>query len=378
MVGGGAQVARDYYDVLGLDKAASGQDIKKAYRKLALKFHPDRNPDDPEAERSFKEAAEAYEVLQDEEKRRIYDQHGHEGLKGRGFDPNFTDFGDIFSAFSDIFGFGDMFGGRGGRGGRGRGVRPGRDLEVPLSIEFMEAAHGVEKDITVARHVHCGTCNGDGLKPGAKPVQCSTCGGQGQVIQQQGFLRISAGCPTCRGAGKTVSPEDRCDTCRGTGRVRETEELLVKVPEGIDSGMQIRYMGKGEVGDPGAPPGNLFVTIHVKAHELFKREGLDTYCTIPVPYPVMVLGGEVQVPTVYSEEPISVPAGTESGKVFTLRGRGVRPIRGRGSRGNHHVQMVVDVPKTLGTEEDALIRQLAEVQNTEVQDKGFWQRLFGG
>lgn len=368
---------RDYYEVLGVARDADDKVVKKAYRKLAMKYHPDRAPDDPDAEAKFKEGSEAYEVLSDAEKRKVYDQYGHEGLKGRGFDPNFTDMGDIFSSFADMFG--GMFGGGGGRSRSPRGPRAGADLEYALALDFMEAAHGCTKDITVHRHAHCGACTGSGLKAGAKESGCTTCGGAGQVIQAQGFLRIRTHCPTCRGTGRHVDPKDRCDECSGSGRERATEDLSVTIPAGVDRGMQLRLVGKGEVGDPGAPAGNLFVTIDVEPHSLFKREGVETVCTVPVPYPVMVLGGEITIPTIHGEEQLDVPRGTESGKVITLRGKGIVRVNGRGPAGDHHVQLVVDVPTKLSERMEELLRDLAEEQGAEgnVQEKGFWQKLFG-
>lgn len=368
-------MARDYYEVLGVGRDAAASDIKKAYRKLAMKFHPDRNPDDPEAEARFKECSEAYEVLSNDEKRKVYDRFGHDGLKGAGYEPNFTDASDIFGAFADMFGFGDMFGG--GRSSRRRGPRRGADLEYPLHLTFLEAAHGVKKEVEVTRHRHCTPCSGSGLKGGAKAGTCGTCGGAGQVIQQQGFLQIRMGCPTCGGTGTTISSEDKCEACRGSGRERQAEKMNVTVPAGVDTGMQLRLVGKGEVGDPGAPPGNLFVTIQVEPHEVFKRDGSHTYVTIPVPYPLMVLGGDISVPTVDGEESLTVPAGSESGKVFHMPRRGIVRVNGRGARGDHHVQVVVDVPKQVSAEEEELIRQLAEHQDTQVQEKGFWRKLFG-
>lgn len=368
-------MARDYYEVLGVGRDADAQTIKKAYRKLALKFHPDRNPDDPEAETRFKEASEAYEVLTNDEKRQIYDRYGHDGLRGRGYEPNFTDASDIFSAFADIFGFGDMFSGR--RGGRSRGPRRGADLEYPLRVDFLEAAHGTRTEIEVARHTHCETCDGKGLKGDAERRTCQTCGGHGVVMQQQGFLQIRISCPACSGSGNVVAPEDRCEACDGSGRTRTSETLSVTVPAGVDTGMQLRLVGKGEVGDPGAPPGNLFVTIQVRPHEVFRREGPHTFVSIPVPYPVMVLGGEISIPTIDGEDSLTVPAGTESGKVFTQPRRGIQRVNGRGPRGDHHVQVVVAVPKKVSEEEEELLRRLAELQDTQTQEKGFWRKLFG-
>ena len=310
---------------------------------------------------------------------KIYDQYGHDGLKGRGFDPHFTDVGDIFSAFSDVFGFGDIFGfggGRGRRGGGRAGPRRGADLEYPLRLDFLEAAHGVTREISIARHSHCQTCSGKGLKSGREAQNCTTCGGAGQVVQAQGFLRIRATCPSCRGQGRVTAPEDRCDPCRGTGRERKTEKLSVTIPAGVDTGNQLRLAGKGEVGDPGGAQGNLFVTIQVTEHELFKRQGAESFCTIPVPYPLMALGGEMTVPTVPGEEPLQVPKGSDSGKVFALRGRGIPRVGGNGN-GDHHVMLVVDVPSSLTEREEELLRELAELQGTGVREQGFWQGLFG-
>jgi molecular chaperone DnaJ len=369
---------RDYYEILGIARDASEDVVKKSFKKLARKYHPDVNQGDAEAEAKFKEVAEAYEVLSNAEKRQLYDRHGHEGLRSRGFEPNFTDMGDLFSHLGDIFGFGDMFGFGGGGGGRGgrRGPRPGADLEVPLRLEFMEAVSGIQRELTVPRSAHCETCGGKGLKSGATAAQCATCGGAGQVISAQGFLRIRTACPACGGEGKSVAPGDRCPDCRGAGRVRKTETISVTVPAGVDTGMQLRLLGKGEIGDPGAAPGNLFVTLEVQPHSVFKRDGADTYCTVPVPYPMMCLGGDIHVPTVHGEEKLTVPGGCDSGKVFTLRNKGIERVNARGARGDHHVQLVVDVPKRLTPEEDKLVRDLAAVTGQGVQQKGFWANLF--
>lgn len=369
-------MVRDYYEILGVARDADAKEIKKAYRKLALKYHPDKNPDDSEAEARFKEASEAYEVLSNDEKRQIYNRFGHEGLRGRGYEPNFTDANDAFSHFADIFG--SIFGGgMGGMRGRRRGPRRGADLEYPLRISFLEAAHGTRQDIEIARGVHCETCGGSGLKPGASKSTCSTCGGHGQVVQQQGFLQIRIPCPTCGGQGTVVAPEDQCEACDGSGRQRHTESLEVTIPPGVDTGMQLRLVGKGEAGDPGAPPGNLFVTIQVEPHEVFKRDGPHTYVTLDVPYPVMVLGGDITVPTIDGEESLHVPSGTRSGKVFTMNRRGIPRVNGRGPRGDHHVQVVVDVPSKVTDEEEQLLRKLAELHDSEIQEKGFWKWLFG-
>lgn len=366
---------RDYYEVLGVARDASGTDVKKAYRKAALKYHPDRNPDNPEAEAKFKEVSEAYEVLSSDEKRRIYDQFGHNGLRGRGFEPNFTDVGDIFQHFSDIFGFGDLFGFGRGRGGR-RGPRRGRDLEYPLRLEFMEAVTGVQKEIAVGRTDHCEPCSGSGLKEGVSKTTCGTCRGAGQVIQAQGFLRIRTTCPACGGKGEMVPDDGSCDDCGGSGRTRREESLTVTIPPGVDTGMQLRLVGKGEVGDPGAPPGNLFVTIEVKPHEMFQREGPHTFVELSVPYPLMVLGGDIDVPTVYGQEPLKVPRGTPSGKVFKIRNMGIEPVNGRGPKGDHHIQLVVDVPTRPSQDEERLLRELAAAQGSSVKEAGFFKKFF--
>lgn len=365
-------MARDYYEVLGVDRSVGEKELKKAFRKAAMQYHPDRNPGDAKAESMFKEVSEAYEVLSDGQKRQVYDQFGHEGLKGQGINTGFNDMGDIFSAFGDIFGFGDVFGGR----GRRRGPRPGADLEYRMSLEFMEAAHGFSREVEIPRQVQCGICGGNGEKPNAKPSTCGTCAGVGQVVQAQGFLRIRTVCPSCRGAGKSVRREDVCDPCQGTGKKRQTDTITVTVPAGSYSGLQIRHNGLGQSGEPGAAPGDLYVTLEVGGHDVFKRDGADTFVTIPVPYPVMVLGGEIRVPTVRGEEEFMVPRGTESGSVHTLRGKGLAHIRRRGQMGDHHLRLVVDVPKSPSEAEVGLLRSLAEHLDVGVQERGIWQGIF--
>lgn len=364
---------RDYYEILEVDRSASPDEVKKAFKKAAKKYHPDLNKD-PDAEARFKEATEAYDVLSDTEKRRIYDQFGHEGLKGRGVAPDFT-YANVQDIFEQIFGggFADLFGG-GGR--QRRGPRRGADLEYPLRVTFMEAAHGCAKTITVPRRVECEPCHGRGLRDGRQPTACATCGGSGQVISAQGFLRIRTTCPSCRGAGSTLRPEDRCPSCNGAGKLRQSTEMEIRIPSGAYTGLQIRHTGAGEAGDPGAEPGDLYVTLDVEAHEVFKRDGADVYVTVPIPYEVMCLGGQVSVPTVHGEETIDVKRGTPSGHVLVLRGKGVDLIRSRGARGDQHVRLVVDVPTTLSEEQEELVRKLAELRGQGVHGKGFWQNLF--
>lgn len=364
---------RDYYEVLDVGRDATAPELKKAYRKAALQYHPDRNPNDDEATSKFKETSEAYSVLSDASKRRVYDQFGHEGLKGHGMDAGFSDLGDIFSAFGDMFGFGDLFGGGQGRGGSR--ARRGADLEMRLPLEFMEAALGVSKTLDIPHHVHCETCEGTALREGAQSQSCGRCGGSGYVVQAQGFLRVRAGCPECRGNGVSIAPEDQCDDCDGSGLKRTNDEVTVKVPAGSYSGLQIRCPNMGEAGEPGGGMGDLYVTIEVQAHKIFKREGEDTYVSIPVPYSVMCLGGTVMIPTIYGEETLKIPSGTPSGKVFLRRGMGMERIRRRGTKGDHHVRVVVEVPKKLNREEKKLLTSLGKLQEGGVQDKGFWQSL---
>ncbi|MBX2798799.1 MAG: molecular chaperone DnaJ [Myxococcales bacterium] len=364
---------RDYYEVLGVQRSASAAEIKKAYKSAARKYHPDLNKEEG-AEDKFKEATEAYDVLSSDDKRGIYDQFGHDGLKGRGMGPDMTHV-NVHDIFESLFGggFADLFGG----GGRGRrGPRRGADLEYPLSISFMEAAHGVTKEITVPRRVDCVTCDGNGTKEGKSATTCGTCGGVGQVISAQGFLRIRTTCPTCRGQGSSIAASDRCPACSGSGRVRENTDMEVRIPAGSYSGLQIRHTGEGEAGEPGAPPGDLYVTVQVEPHQLFKRDGPDVYVTIPVPYPIMALGGDIVVPTVHGEEQLHVKRGSESGHVSVLRGKGVDHLRRRGQKGDQHVRLVVEVPTDLSEEEQELLRQLADMRGTGVQEPGFWKSLF--
>lgn len=367
---------RDYYEVLEVTRTSTSEEIKKAYKRVAKKVHPDLNRDDPDAEKKFKEATEAYDVLSDDDKRRIYDQYGHEGLRGRGVAPDFT-YTNVQDIFEQIFGggFGDLFGGA--RGGRKAGPRRGADLEYPLRLSFMEAALGTTKTISVPRRIACETCSGRGLKEGAKVTSCATCGGAGQVISSQGFLRIRTTCPSCRGQGNTVRPEDRCPTCAGAGKIRETKEMEIRIPAGSYSGLQIRHTGAGEAGDPGGESGDLYVTLEVESHEVFKRDGADVFVTIPVPYEVMCLGGAISVPTIYGEQTIDLPRGTQNGHVVVLRNKGLDQLRTRGQRGDQHVRLVVEVPTELSEGQEEIVRKLAELRGQGVHGKGFWQNLFG-
>ncbi len=362
---------RDYYEILGVAKDASAADIKKAFRQLALKYHPDKNAGDAAAEAAFKEVAEAYEILGDEQKRQTYDRFGHDGLRGAGMGGGFQNSDEVFSHFQDIFG--DLFGfAGGGGGGRRRGPRRGADLEYPLELEFLEAAKGVERNITVPKHARCTTCDGSGAAEGSQPQTCGTCRGAGEVLQQQMFLRIRTTCPGCGGQGKVI--RDKCRPCGGSGRTRTSEDLKVTIPAGVDEGMQLRLAGKGDVGDANAPNGDLYVTVHVKSHEFFERDGMNVMCQVPIGYATACLGGKISVPTIDGEEEIQVASGTPSGKVMPLRGKGIPSINGRG-RGDHLVQLVVAVPKTLSSKEEELIRQLAALQDAKVSDRSIWKDL---
>ncbi len=367
---------RDYYEVLGVGRDADDATLKKAYRKLALQFHPDRNPDDPEAEAKFKEASEAYQVLSDPQKRQMYDRFGHQGLRGAGVDPGFQSADEVFSQFADLFGDLFGFGGGGGRGGGPR-RRRGADLQYKLELDFMEAVHGATKEIEVPRSATCETCTGSGAEPGTEPETCDLCGGAGEVVQAQMFIRIRTTCPKCRGQGKMITKP--CGTCSGRGRVRKTSKLSVNIPPGVQTGLQLRLSGKGDQGDNGAPPGDLYVLLEVGGHEYFKRDGDDILCQIGVTYPQACLGATVPVPTVEAdgaETDLEITAGTPSGKVFTLKGKGAPRLGGQRGRGDQHVQVVVEVPKKMSREEEELVRKLSELQGKSPPKKGFFKHLW--
>jgi molecular chaperone DnaJ len=368
---------RDYYEILGVSKTATDAEIKKAYRKLAMKYHPDRNPDDAEAEARFKEASEAYSVLSNADQRDTYDRFGHSGLRSAGQDPGFGSTDEIFSHFSDLFGDIFRFGGGGRGGGRGgRRVRRGSDLEYTMQVDFLEGVHGCQREIEVPRQDRCERCDGSALEPGSQPETCGSCGGVGEVVQAQMFLRIRTVCPACGGAGQVIT--DPCVDCTGSGRVRVTDKMTVTVPAGVDTGLQLRLVGKGNAGDPGAPPGDLYVSLRVRSHEFFRRDGPHVLCTLPCSYAQVCLGAELMVPTVDGETMLHIPAGTSSGKVFTLPRLGAPRLDGRG-RGDQVVQVVVSVPTELSEREEVLLRELAELQDDHVVDKGFlrefWDRL---
>jgi molecular chaperone DnaJ len=363
---------RDYYEVLGVERSATSSQISESYRKLALKYHPDRNPGDESAIQSFKEAAEAFEVLNHPEKRAKYDRFGFQGLQGSDA-PHFHDVGDIFEAFGDVFEgglFGDLFGG--GRGRR-RGRR-GADVHCQVTLELSEAASGVSKVVEFDRRATCDTCGGSGARPGTKPEKCAYCGGSGRVVQSSGFFSLQTPCPSCRGAGRVI--REACTACRGAGAVPRRVGRKVDIPAGVDNGTQLRLGGEGEPSPSGGPPGDCYCEIHVKEHSLFHREGRDLICHVPISYSQASLGAPIKVPTLNGREQIDVPPGTQPGAVFTLRGRGMPDVRRHG-RGDLHVQITVEVPKRLSDRHEQLLRELAEIENTDVSPhrKSFFEKL---
>lgn len=345
---------RDYYETLGVDKGADEKDIKKAYRRVAMKYHPDRNPDDPDADDKFKEATEAYDILMDRQKRQAYDQFGHAGVDPSMGGGGAGGFGG--GNFSDIFGdvFGDIFGG--GRGGRA-GPQRGSDLRYTLDISLEDAVRGTTVEIRVPTLSACGTCNGSGAKKGSSPTTCGTCGGIGQVRMQQGLFQVQQTCPTCRGRGTMIS--DPCSSCRGQGRVEKTKTLSVKVPPGVDTGDRIRLSGEGEAGPDGGPAGDLFVQMSVKAHPIFERDGRNLYCEVPITFVDAALGGELEVPTLDGRVKLKIPAETQTGKLFRLRGKGVHPVRG-GGVGDLLCRAVVETPVNLNKQQKETLREFQE------------------
>ena len=364
---------RCYYEVLGIERSASEREIATAYRRLAVRFHPDSNPGDEEATEKFKEAAEAYEVLSDAQKRSRYDQFGHAGVDGAGGDPHFTDVNDIFEAFGDIFGggiFGDIFG-----GGRRRGPQRGADVKVEVTLTLEEAAAGVTRTVDVRRHILCDTCRGSGARAGSSPETCHRCGGSGNVVQSAGILRVQTTCPSCRGAGAVIS--DPCPDCRGQGRVPKKSTIDVVIPPGVDNGDTVRVREEGEPSPNGGPPGNCLCVIRVRPHKLFEREGTHLILRLPITYSQAALGATIEVPTLSGREELTVPRGTASGEVFRLRGKGLADPRGRAGKGDLHVQTVIEVPKKLSKRQEELLRDLAEVEHKEVspERKSFFAKL---
>ena len=362
---------RDYYEVLGVHRAATEEELKKAYRKLAIKYHPDKNQGDAEAEERFKELSEAYQVLSQTELRLRYDRFGHAGLgagagASAGFGQGFPAFEDLF----DMFGFGDVFGGR--AGGRRAGPRRGSDLRYDVDITLEEAARGLKTKIRVPRLETCETCNGSGAAEGSSPTRCSMCQGNGQVRYQQGFFSVARTCSQCRGTGKVI--RDVCRKCRGEGRLQREKMLEIKMPAGVDNGSRLRIAGEGEAGEMGGPRGDLYVMVHVKEHDIFERRDANLYCAIPISFTQAALGAEITVPTLDGEERLRVGEGTQSGSVFRIKGKGMPVLGGRG-RGDQYVAVNIITPTNLSREQRRLLEELSKVEESADDDRGIMDKV---
>ncbi|MDQ7031504.1 MAG: molecular chaperone DnaJ [Desulfonauticus sp.] len=362
---------RDYYEILGVSRDATAEEIKTAYRKLALKYHPDRNPDDPEAEAKFKEAAEAYEVLRDPQKRAQYDRFGHAGL-GNGYGGGFESTEDIFNTFSDIFaeffGFGST---------SGSYARPGADLRYNLTISFREAAKGTEVDLNIPKRETCSQCGGSGAEPGSKIEICPQCGGRGQVYRSQGFFRVSMPCPMCSGRGEII--RNPCKKCKGRGVVRVTKTIKVRVPAGVDNGTRLRIRGEGEAGEYGGPPGDLYVVIYVEEDKVFRREGQDLIVRVEVSFAQAALGAKIKVPTLDEPVDMEIPKGTQSGEVFKLRGLGL-PALNSPYKGDLLVEVIVKTPQNLTKRQVELLKEFEEIEQSKKESgfKKIFKKVMGG
>ncbi len=355
----------DYYEILCVSRDAGDEEIKKAYRKLALKYHPDRNQGDKEAEEKFKEAAEAYEVLRDSQKRQIYDKYGHEGLEGRGF-TGFSGFEDIFSSFGDIF---EGFFGFGSGRGRGSRSRTGKSLRYDLELTLEDAFTGKEEEIVFHKLENCQTCNGSGLRPGTDPEVCPTCRGRGQVVRSQGFFQVSTTCPKCHGKGQIII--DPCNDCSGGGKVRVERKVKVKIPAGVDSGSQLRLTGEGQHGEFGGPPGDLFVVIYVKEHNFFSRDGDNLLCEVPISFVQAALGDKIMIPVLGDEGDyeLQVSPGTQPGDFLKVSGKGMPRLRGYSRRGDLYIKIIVKVPEKLNQRQRELLKEFAKTQGLTMSGK---------
>lgn len=358
---------RDYYEVLSVARTATEVEIKRAYRAMAVQYHPDKNPDDPAAEEKFKEAAEAYAVLSDSQKRAAYDRFGHQGVGAgsAGFDPGFSNIEDIF----DIFGFGDMFG---QRGGRRTTVQRGSDLRYDLEISLEDAATGKDEKLRIPRLERCDECDGSGAEKGTTAETCVTCGGSGQTRYSQGFFSVMRTCANCQGHGKVIKTP--CKKCSGQGRVEKEKTIEIKIPAGVETGSRLRVTGEGESGVNGGPSGDLFIVLHVAAHENFERQGANLYSAVPITFAQAALGAEIKVKTLDSEENLKVPAGTQTGTVFRIKGHGMPNLGGRG-KGDLFVAVTLVTPKTLSKEQRQLLEQLAEIEDVDFSDESFIDKV---
>jgi molecular chaperone DnaJ len=359
---------RDYYEILGVSKTAGDQEIKSAYRRLAVKYHPDKNPNDATAEEKFKEAAEAYSVLQDAEQRRRYDRFGHAGVSsGAGAGSwGAPGFGGIEDILGDLFGFGDVF------GSRRSAAQRGADLRYDLEITLEEAANGMTAQLRIPRLEGCETCKGSGAASGTQPETCQTCAGTGQVRYQQGFFSVARTCSACRGAGRVIKTP--CKDCNGAGRVEREKQMEVKIPAGVETGSRLRVQGEGEVGTQGGPSGDLYVVIHVAEHEQFERQGSNLYEAVPITFAQAALGADIMVKTLDGNEKLKIPMGTQTGTVFRLKGKGMPQLGGRG-KGDLFVSVSVITPTSLTREQRKLLEQLAEVENKDLEDKGLVDKV---
>lgn len=357
---------RDYYEILGVAKTAGDAEIKKAYRALAVQFHPDKNPDDPQAEEKFKEAAEAYAVLSDAQKRAAYDRFGHQAGGGAGFDPGFSNIEDIF----DMFGFGDMFGGRGGT--RRTTVQRGSDLRYDLEITLENAATGKDEKLRIPRLESCDECSGSGAEKGTTAETCITCSGSGQTRYQQGFFSVMRTCSTCQGKGQIIRTP--CKICRGQGRVEKEKNIEIKIPAGVETGSRLRVTGEGEGGVNGGPSGDLFIVIHVRDHENFERQGENLYSVAPITFAQAALGAEINVKTLDGEEELKIPAGTQTGTIFRIKNQGMPNLGGRG-KGDLFVAVSLVTPKTLTKEQRKLLEQLAEIEDADFSDESLIDKV---
>jgi molecular chaperone DnaJ len=369
---------RDYYEVLGVERNATGEEVKRAYRKLAVKFHPDKNPDDPHAEEKFKELGEAYDVLMDPEKRAAYDRFGHAAFASGGAGFGRGGFHDPFEIFREVFGGGGFGGGIfetlfGGGGAQSNDRRRGSDLRYDMEIKLEEAAFGTEKQIEIEKLDACDKCGGTGAESGSRKTRCPTCGGRGQVVSSRGFFHISQTCPRCHGAGEII--EKPCQKCRGEGRVEKLSRVNLKIPAGIREGTRLRSLANGEAGVDGGSPGDLYVVIHIKEHNIFQREGDDLYCEVPIAFSVAALGGEIDVPTLEGKAHLKVPVGTQSGQMFKLRGKGIVNVTGRG-HGDLFARLIVEVPSRLNAEQRGKLEEFAALcgeENTPMR-RSFFER----